>query len=360
MKIFLLLLIFICFLIEFFVGAWFNSSDDTVFINGNIPRNVQLNLPYYLQKNIIQNHIYSRDGRGLRNTIPSSTKNIVLFFGGSLVDQRRISTEESTPYIVSEYLQHISNGNWAAVNLGIDGHTLLGNLYSLNYWVPLLTNEKLKNGGVVLVLSANDAMFYFSERKILNPNLTIKEAFSKKSGLIRIYFIFTNLLKLNLLKTTYVNHDIIDFKEINYEKIFPSSVAISNSINNANLYRLTLKEFLNTINLEKKSNLLCMNHPDMLSQINGNGFKNAYYSDSDNIEYSSSDILFSYKLLSSVLKEECEKFGGNFLDVANDVRFNNAEKNEYFYNIYHLNLKGQKILNNIIIEEIAKLGIFIE
>ena len=97
--------------------------------------------PFFLGANPAE--VLKGDKQGLRildrrEDIAFESKNIVLIFGGSNVDERRIAVEETTAHAVNDYLQNKTGGRVAAVNLGVDGHTLLGNLYSLINWIPFI------------------------------------------------------------------------------------------------------------------------------------------------------------------------------------------------------------------------------
>ena len=348
--------------VELVFGTWFSSKANQILINGNIPAGVTWEFPYFLGNNKVQTHTYIRNAFGLREDIAFGAKKIVLIFGGSNVDQRRIAVEETTGHVVNDYLQNKTGGRVAAVNLGIDGHTLLGNLYSLINWTSFIIDRSKEISGVILTLSINDAAFYYVEKQINNPIEATESTLRKKSGIFRLSSIVWNLIEQKFFRSAHIGHEPLQFEQATYKRLVISNKAKETAKINGELYRKTLLIFIDKLNLKNKSNLLCVTHPNVLGIKHDRnsylGFEEVYENKIMQMKYNSLEVLESYRILAEIMKEECIKAGGSFQDIDKADSFNAMKKTEYFYNVAHLNMIGERIYNKLLIDTIDKRGIF--
>jgi len=336
--------------VEIIIGNWF--SNKKILINGNIPFNVEWKFPYYNEVNLVDNFIYIRNGDGLREEIDKNANKVVFVFGGSNVDQRRIPLEYTTTYQLNK-----NNDSIFYLNMGIDGHTIIGNLYSIKNWVKLLNIQREKNLGAIIVLSLNDAALPFYNIAYDQQILELNEIPERNSGIRKLYLITKNLYDLKSKNNSHLGHSKIDYEKINYS---PKEISYENHkliILNSEKYRLYLKSFISELKLLGLNSFLCLSYPNTLTKRTMNihdgnyGFDNSYY-DGNEIKMNSLEFSESYKSNLKVMEEECLKAGGFFKDIQQ------INENKYFYNHAHLNITGQMIYNNIVENTISKNNIF--
>lgn len=136
-------------LAESWFGSWFRVYASDYFL---IPRNTSIEYDIRFSE-VGWKSVYRRDQYGLRGSHAHPRAIDILTLGGSTTDQRLLGLEQTWQYALQETLAR-SGIRSVVGNAGIDGHSTVGHIRSLDTWLAHL--PELKPKWVILYVGIND------------------------------------------------------------------------------------------------------------------------------------------------------------------------------------------------------------
>ena len=347
---FIISFLLIILLFELVNGFWFSSKleKELLKINALYNINIEIDPNDYYESN--KKIAYTRNQFGFRDNCDGPNKIDMISIGGSTTDQRYIDFENTFQKKLQNRLEE-SKINLCISNAGVDGHTSLGHVLSLENWFPLIENFKPKY--YFLYIGINDAVFIGqnNQQKDEKNNFLayLKFKIKQNSYLYWFYNKFKNYFMQYDNKFGILAHkkNIKNFYEYSSQKT--NKHFENDLIKNSLQFRKNFSKILESIK-DSKSNAICLTQPHRFLK-NNLGIKNAF---KYNERYlNGKDLDFSLQLINQHIKELCQKNNAIFLDTG-DLNFEEDD----FYDFVHLNNKGNaKLADFLYINLVNKLKI---
>jgi hypothetical protein len=322
--------------LELLFGNWIRADN----LNRlNILRNRRLTYnaaPLYSESD--QTIRYTRDSYGLRGAYDTPSSIDILTLGGSTTDQRFITDGKTWQDVLQRRFAE-SGRRVIVANAGVDGHSSIGHIKSLDWWLPHIPGLKPKF--ILFYIGLND--FYktnTAEGDVLSfaERPTILNALREKSAL---YHVFRTLYGIYLSKVKFA----IDHRSIEFGGIQWTRQPLLTSYDD--LMQKPLKEYEARLEIliEKTKAFgatpVFVTQPSWRYRLDAGGVEGiASKSTYRGVEINGVDFFHMMKRLDDLTMRTCRRHSCICLDLSSSVEW----KDEDFYDYAHMTPKGAEKL----------------
>ena len=307
------------------LGDWFNDNKLGLHMRGHI--NASINVETEIQ-GIKKEFIFFRNSSGFRNYEIENKKIDIVFVGGSTTIQSYLPYEETIVGMLNKYFK---NEDIIIANAGLEGKSTYGYLCDFEYWFKNL--DDLNPKYYVFYTGLNDVWNVKNSKKLICEGITSRRGKIKK---ITDYLINTSFI-LSTLKI--IKHEILREKKkfsissnqnkkfINFHEARKNFSSVDENTEVLNTYRQNLKKLKKII---ENKNI----KPIFITQVSSSGIYNA--------------TLFQ-------VNETTKKFAidNDYLLIKLDEEI--SLNSSGFYDSYHTNFKGSKIIADYIYSKIKSM-----
>jgi len=288
---------------------------------------------------------YVRNAYGLRDDCSSPKDINIVTIGGSTTDQRYINFHNTYQFLLQTNLNK-SKRDICISNAGVDGHTSLGHLLSINEWFPLIQDFNPKY--YLFYVGINDAVIIHQNKpKDQITNSITMFAKLKITENSYLYWLYNKLKNTFFLSDQYgiLSHrkDIKNYYK--YDTVKNNDNIKNDLIQNALQFKENLSDAFKVL-MKKENRIICVTQPNRFVE-NSKGIANAIKFKDKYL--TSNDLNLSLEIINRNFKEICKKNMALFIDT-NRINFTDDD----FYDFVHLNNKGNKKLANFLFKNLDK------
>lgn len=310
-------------IIELIFGGWIRSNEiNRLNLLLDITRRVQVSELYPSEDEVA---VYRRDEFGLRGAYKSPRTIDILTIGGSTTDQRYITEGKTWQDVMAREFESEGKGV-TVVNAGVDGQSTYGHLKNFELWWPLIPD--LQADYMLFYIGINDSFRAENDRSDrMLDTLPVISIIRERSALFRLYEKGKGIYRAfslghrrrNFSAFTWVETPNIEDHEAFLEQRFEN-------------YRARVEELMRRTKA-MGSVPICVTQASWMYSLEEDRVRGiAKEMALDGRQINGVDYYYVLDGLNRITLEVCAEAGGIGIDLARDMKWEEADFYDFFHN----------------------------